>query len=374
MDCQFNHAAATLLTVVSSLVCADDDGAANKPKSPPRNLSRLIEQGGMPHRVHVFEDFETDIEKRWWLRGKVQSDLVPPSQSMSFPNLRACRSGDTLNFDRKMSDQTKTVRGVIFNPVPGPPMGPRTRLSFRYRLEDTDTLKVQIYSLSNNYHRYLLLTGLPQDEWRSATVNMRDARRPDGSGGPLSEDERIDDIQFYVAPDANVSIDDIVLYDAVETPGKEPFPRRVIFTGWFDTGKQGNEWPGDFEIVLHKPPNTWDAAKSVAYPRTGKPFIRVGMRGERTLSQRTHLRFRYRLTGSGPVRIQVANGKNGWAVSRSLVDLITGSWAETAVTFDAPADKDGKFPTADEVRFFADDATELLIDDVLLFEPGGDPD
>ena len=44
---------------------------------------------------------------------------------------------------------------VIFNPVPGPPMGKNTRLSFRFKLHGTDTLRVQLYSLTNGYHRYL---------------------------------------------------------------------------------------------------------------------------------------------------------------------------------------------------------------------------
>ena len=43
--------------------------------------------------------------------------------------------------------------------MPGPPMGKNTRLSFRYWLKGTDTLRVQIYSLTNGYHRHLVLTG-----------------------------------------------------------------------------------------------------------------------------------------------------------------------------------------------------------------------
>jgi hypothetical protein len=46
-------------------------------------------------------------------------------------------------------------------------------------------------------HRQLTLTGLPQGQWQSATVDMIQARRPDGSGGALSEDERIDDVLLY---------------------------------------------------------------------------------------------------------------------------------------------------------------------------------
>ena len=73
-------------------------------------------------------------------------------------------------------------------------MGKNPRLSFRYFLKGTDTLRVQIYSLTNGYHRCLTLTGLPQEKWESGTVDMTAVRRPDGSGGPLSENERISTI------------------------------------------------------------------------------------------------------------------------------------------------------------------------------------
>ena len=53
-------------------------------------------------------------------------------------------------------------------------------------------------------------------------------RRPDGSGGPLAEDERIDDIQFYIDPRAELLIDDIVLYEAAPDGEKRPFPARVL--------------------------------------------------------------------------------------------------------------------------------------------------
>src|SRR5262249_33525563 len=196
---------------------------------------------------------------------------------------------------------------VIFNPVPGPPMGKNTRLSFRYWLKGTSELRVQIYSLSNGYHRCLTLTRLPQGKWQSATVDMTRARRPDGSGGPLSENERIDDIQFYADPAAELIIDDIILYDAALPNEKRPFPKRPIFTGWFDTGRQGKEWPGDFEIVAKEKPLTWKAAKSVLNPKTESPWIRVHLRGERPLGDATQLRFRYHLTEADSMRVLLVN-------------------------------------------------------------------
>ena len=68
----------------------------------------------------------------------------------------------THDFDDLLGNAKAMYTAVIFNPVPGPPMGKNPRLSFRYWLKGTDTLRVQIYSLTNGYHRHLVLTGLPQ--------------------------------------------------------------------------------------------------------------------------------------------------------------------------------------------------------------------
>jgi hypothetical protein len=301
----------------------------------PRNVAHAVPQSPLPLRVHVFEDYETDIEKRWWLRGVVETNNLAPTLSASVPNRRACRATQSKDFDDKMGDAWRSFKAVVFNPVPGPPMGPNTRLSFRYWLDGTDALRVQIYSLSKGYHRFLTLTNLPQRAWQAATVNMTDARRPDGSGGPLAEDERIDDIQFYVAPDAELLIDDIVLYEAAPSGETDPFPRRVLFTGWFDTGKQGagNEWPGDFEIVKHDAPLTWKAAKSIANLQSGRPWIRVSLRGARPLSAANRLRFRYRLTGGDGLKILLANSKTGQEWNAPARELVTSKWAEAAVDF-----------------------------------------
>lgn len=220
-------------------------GPATLPRAPG-NVATLIERTGMPNRVHAFEDFETDIEKRWWMSGKLETANVPPGSK------RACRGVLTQDFDDLQGDMKAMYTAVVFNPVPGPPMGKNPRLSFRYWLKGTDTLRVQIYSLSKGYHRYLSVTKLPQEKWGEGTVDMTAARRPDGTGGPLSEDERIDDIQFYVDPRAELLIDDIVLYDAAPAEEKRPFPKNLHFTGWFDSGKQGKEWPGTFDIVQKK--------------------------------------------------------------------------------------------------------------------------
>jgi inosine-uridine nucleoside N-ribohydrolase len=331
---------------------------------PPGNRSKLVEQGGFPSRVHVFEDYDTDIEKRWWMCGKLEEKDVPEG------GRRACRAVLTQDFDDLQGDRGVSYRAVIFNPVPGPPMGKNTRLSFRYKLHGTDTLRVQLYSLSNGYHRYLSVGGLKQDEWQSATVDMSQMRRPDGTGGPLSADERIDDIQFYIDPRAELLIDDVVLYDAAAEGEKRPFPKRILFTGWFDTGKQGAEWPGDFEILPHDMPRTWKFARSVTPQEKGNSILRVDFRGLRRLAGVTELAFKYRLSGADHLRVELTDLQDG--LHAELKDLKTDEWSETTARFHATqADMLDRKVTG--VRFVMPPGARLEIDDLLLYEPGQIP-
>ncbi len=329
---------------------------------PPLNRSHLVDQGGFPNRVHTFEDYDTDIERRWWMSGKPENKNVPPG------GRRACRAVLTQDFDDRMGDRATMYRAVIFNPVPGPPMGKNTRLSFRYRLHGTRQLRIQLYSLSKGYHRYLSLDQLPTDRWETATVDMTAMRRPDGSGGALAEDERIDDIQFYIDPCAELLIDDVILYDAALPGEKRPFPQRILFTGWFDTGKQGQEWPGDFEIVPHEKPRTWKTARSVLNKEKDTPWIRLSLRGDRRLAPTTELFFRYRLTGAGPLRVELFHKATGFRLTQVLEKPTTEKWAESTLSFRAP-DK-SKDLSVDEIRFHLPRGSQLWLDDVLLYQPG----
>jgi inosine-uridine nucleoside N-ribohydrolase len=331
---------------------------------PPCNSSELVQQGGFPSRVHVFEDYDTDIEKRWWMCGKLEEKDVPEG------GRRACRAVLTQDFDDRQGDRGVSYRAVIFNPVPGPPMGPNTRLSFRYKLHGTDTLRVQLYSLSNGYHRYLSVGGLKQDEWQAATVDMTQMRRPDGSGGPLSADERIDDIQFYIDPRAELLIDDVILYDAAAEDEMRPFPQRILFTGWFDTGKQGAEWPGEFEIVPHEKPRTWKFARSVADRETGQPQLIVDLRGPRRLSPVTELTFKYRVTGADALKVELIDPEGNHAAE--LKDLKAGAWEEATVSFHVGG-TDKADRAASAIRFVLPAGSRLEIDDLLLYVPGKTP-
>lgn len=345
-------------TIIAACGIAIASAAVSLAADPPGNRALLAQSDGFPTRVHCWEDYETDIEKRWWMAGKLETKNVPGGSR------RACQATLSKDFDDKMGDRKAMYRAVIFNPVPGPPMGPNTRLRFRYKLIGTDVLRVQIYSLTNNYHRCLSLTGLPQGRWSKATVDMTQLRRPDGSGGPLAENERIDDIQFYVDPKAEMLIDDIVLYEAPAAGETRRFPQQIVFSGWFDTGKLGAEWPGTFAITPHEKPRTWKAARPVAGP-DGKPWLRIGLRGERRVEGAPELFFRYRCTGSEPIAIELVHAATGKTVSRKSVKLTTVDWHETTVAF--AVDSGVKL---DEIRFLLPAGADLWLDDLLLYVPG----
>lgn len=332
-------------------------GKESLPK-PPEHRTTLIEPGNFPTRVHAFEDYETDIEKRWWMCGKLETKDVPT------PGGRACRAVLTQDFDDKQGQLGTMYRAVIFNPVPGPPMGPNTRLRFKYKLTGTDTLRVQLYTLTNGYHRYLSVTGLEQAKWLDGCVDMTKMRRPDGTGGALAADERIDDIQFYVDPRAELLIDDVVLYNAAPATEKRPFPKRIIFTGLFDTGKQGVEWPGSFEILAHEKPRQWKYAKSVVNPDTGNPWLRIGLRGTRKPAARTEITFKYRASTTDIMTAVLRDSGTGQEIPREWQPDKKDEWAETTIWLDTAT------MTPDELKFLLPKGATLMVDDVLIYAPG----
>jgi len=223
---------------------------------------------------------------------------------------------------------------------------------------------VQLYSLTNRYHRYLSVKALPQKEWRTGTVDMTQMRCPDGSGGPLSENERIDDIQFYVDPRAELLIDDVVLYDAAAEGEKRPFPERILYTAWFDTGAHGKEWLGDFAIVAHEAPRKWKAARSVLQS-DGAPWIRLNLKGDRRVSAITEVAFKHHLAGGDSIRVELRHSKSNLTLVQELKNLPRDAWSESTARFRfAVADA-----AVDEIRFLPPPGATLTIDDVLLYVP-----
>ena len=139
-----------------------------------------------------------------------------------------------------------------------------------------------------------------------------------------------------------------------------------MFTGTFDTGKQGRHWPGDFEIIADAG-NFWKAARSIRSDVTGTPWLRIGLRGHRRLGRETHVSFRYRLTGSDAVDVRLVNSKTGKSQSTVAKGLKTDQWSQTTLRFDTR-----QLSAIDEIHLLLPTNAELTVDDLLLFEPGAD--
>lgn len=327
-------------------------GKESLPESP-KNVSRLIDPGKFPTRVHTFEDYQTDIEKRWVMCGNVVPDRDRKGNHI-------CEAVLTQDFDDRQGQTQTMYRAVIFNPVPGPPMGPNTRLKFRYKLSGTDTIRVQLYSLTNGYHRYLSITGLEQNQWLDGCVDLTQMRRPDGTGGPLAEGERIDDIQFYVDPRATVLIDDIVLYEAAPENETRPFPQRIIFTAWFDSGKQGQEWPGTFDIVDHAKPRQGKFAQSVK-AENGKTALNLSLRGARDFLQGCEMTLQIRSEQAQPIALELYRAGRATGIANQLQLEASADWQNVKLKLPAMAE-------ADELRFTGANGS-FGLDDLLLYEP-----
>lgn len=104
-------------------------------------------------------------------------------------------------------------------------------------------------------------------------------------------------------------------------------------------------------------------------PELGGPSIRLNLRGERPLGEATQLFFRYQLSGADSLRVALVNRTQKETCPVELKGLTKEKWAEATVDFTA----DGKLKKGqkvDEIHFLLPKGAELLIDDLLLYEPG----
>src|SRR5262249_10558001 len=118
-----------------------------------------------------------------------------------------------------------------------------------------------------------------------------------------------------------------------------------------------------FEIALNKG-FYWHAAKSVPN-KDGGSWIRLNLRGQRPLGEKTSLTFRYLLSGADTMRVRLVDSKSEKMHEVEQKKLTKGKWSELTVDL---TDKGVK--VADEIHFRVADGAELLVDDVLLYEPG----
>jgi hypothetical protein len=281
------------------------------------------------------------------------------------------------------------------NPVPGPRMGKVNSLYLRYFLRGSTEATFQHFSLTSNDNNHIRLSGLTEGQWSEVTMNFTsDAQRNDGTPGiPLKEGERMDDLKIFVGKPGDgknyeLFIDDVIFFanDPDLAPDPEPFPNRVIFLAAFDTGPKEKYWPGEFEMGEEDLPadSYWRVAKAVPRKDGKGKWIRLQIDPVRAVGAHTKLRFRYFLTGSRRMSVQIFDFTDMDNRHIHLRDLGQGRWQTLYLDFAKEARRNDGSNTAfaaghivNDLFFFVEpdggEPVELLIDEVVLFD-GGEPD
>jgi hypothetical protein len=283
------------------------------------------------------------------------------------------------------------------NPVPGPMMGKLNKMYCRYYLKGGTEATFQHFSLTVNDNNHIRVSGLTEGKWSEVTLNFtRDAARNDGSPKAFQQGERMDDLKVFVGKpgdgkDHDLYLDDILFFDDdPDMPrAAEPFPNRVIFLAAFDTGinppSKAKYWPGEFEVLTRSkgaPEDSyWGVAGAVPHRETKGKWIRLEIKPHRPVGAHTKLRFRYFLSGTSSMTVQVFDVTDGDNRHIHLKGLKEGAWQWAILDFTSDAKRNDGKNTAfaaghkvDDLFFFvkpqSDKEVQLYVDEVTLFDAG----
>lgn len=357
-------------------------------KKPRKRGTATVEQtrpDHFPHRIWAACDFEAQTPDYAWF-GPKETKNVP-----KYPG-----NATSLGVKEKPYKNVSALMTGI-NPVPGPMMGKLNKMYCRYYLKGATEATFQHFSLTVEDNNHVKVSGLTEGKWSEVTLNFtRDAARNDGSPKAFQKGERMDDLKVFVGKpkdgkDYELYLDDVVFFDddPDQPREKEPFPNRVIFLAAFDTGTDAKSkakyWPGDFEVVTKSkgaPDDSyWGVARAVPHKETKGKWIRLQLKPERTVGERTRLRFRYHLTGASSMTVQlfdVTDQDNRHVV---MTGLKQDAWRWAILDFTRDAKRNDGKQTAfaaghkvDDVFFFVkpekDKEVQLHVDEVTLFDAG----
>jgi hypothetical protein len=378
-----------LSTGLSGLALSVLTAAQQSKTEPPRKRgTATVEEtrpDHFPHRIWAACDFEAQTPDYAWF-GPTETKNIPIYSG----NLTALgvKEKPYRNFSALMT-------GI--NPVPGPMMGKLNKMCCRYYLKGGTEATFQHFSLTVNDNNHIRVSGLTEGKWSEVTLNFtRDAVRNDGSPKPFQKGERMDDLKVFVGKpkdgkDYELYLDDVIFFDDDADMGREaePFPNRVIFLAAFDTGidpkSKPRYWPGAFEVVTKSrgaPDDSyWGVAQAVPHKETKGKWIRLEVKPPRPVGAHTKLRFRYFLSGTSAMTVQLFDVTDGDNRHIHLKGLTEGTWQWAILDFTKNARRnDGKeTPLAsghrvDDLFFFVKSESgkdvQLYVDEVTLFDAG----
>ncbi len=332
-----------------------------------------------PHRIWAACDFEWTSPDYGWM------GAAETNHAARYPGNRTALRAAPGPY----RDFSAIMAGI--NPVPGPRMGKQNGLFLRYFLRGGTRATFQHFSLTRQDNWHVDVEGLETNAWSEIALNFtRDARRNDGSKERFGDGERMDDFKIFAGTPAEAKqyelmVDDIIFFanDPALPPEPEPFPNRIILLAAFDTGPKERYWPGDFTIEENPPTGAWwRAARSVPRRGDGAPMIVLPIAPPRPVGARTKLRFRYYLTGTSAMTVQIFDATAQDNRHVRLTHLKQGAWTTQYVDFNREARRndgsaDNAFPAGnlvDDLFFFleAPDARSatLFVDEVVLFDAG----
>ncbi|MBN2289432.1 MAG: hypothetical protein JXQ83_08885 [Candidatus Glassbacteria bacterium] len=151
-------------------------------------------------------------------------DVVDEYHPWTHTDYRVLRKGEMLRNDwgaaqalPRANSPGKRIRLIIDPPQQ---VGRTTRLSFRYRLDGASSFQVQIFDLTDRDNRHIALENVDQGAWQQADLDFTgQGIKNDGNQTPFLAGNLVDDIFFFplqAGEEAELLIDDVVLYDAAE--------------------------------------------------------------------------------------------------------------------------------------------------------------
>ena len=339
-----------------------------------------------PHRIWAACDFEAATPDYAWFG---------PAESKNIPKYLG--NATALGVKEKPYREFAALMTGI-NPVPGPMMGRVNKMYCRYYVKGATEATFQHFSLTVEDNNHIRVSGLTEGKWSEVTLDFtRDAARNDGSAKAFQKGERMDDLKVFVGKpkdgkDYELYLDDVIFFDDdPEMPKeKEPFPNRIIFLAAFDTGIDSKSkpkyWPGEFDMVTKAkgaPDDSyWGVAQAVPHKDTKGKWIRLEIKKPpRPVGAHTKLRFRYHLTGTSEMTVQVFDATDGDNRHINMKGLKEDAWQWAILDFTNDAKRNGGKNTpfaaghkVDDLFFFVKPAgakdVQLFLDEITLFDAG----